>query len=131
MDTHPIATNALGQHWILDLYDCPVSLLTHPEPVKRLMLAAAADMQATVVGAHFHAFSPHGVSGVVIIQESHLTVHTWPEHGYAAIDVFSCGVLCIQAGVDYLKQHFQAGRYELRTLERGTALRQTSQRSDR
>ncbi len=122
MDTPPLSPHGLGQHLILDLYDCPSELLRVPAPVEQLLLAAACAMEATVVGAHFHGFAPHGVSGVVVSQESHLTVHTWPEYGYAAIDIFSCGVLRIEAGIDYLRQHFQAGRHELRTFTRGTAV---------
>jgi S-adenosylmethionine decarboxylase proenzyme len=55
------------------------------------MLAAAKESGATVLGESFHQFSPQGVSGVIIIAESHLTVHTWPEHGYAGADIFTCG----------------------------------------
>ena len=55
------------------------------------MLAAASEAKATVLGESFHQFSPQGVSGVVIIAESHLFIHTWPECGYAAVDIFTCG----------------------------------------
>jgi len=54
------------------------------------MLAAAKESGATILGESFHQFSPQGVSGVIIIAESHLTVHTWPEHGYAGADIFTC-----------------------------------------
>ena len=55
------------------------------------MLAAATASGATILGESFHQFSPQGVSGVLIIAESHLTIHTWPEHGYAGADIFTCG----------------------------------------
>ena len=67
MDTPPLSPHGLGQHLILDLYDCPSELLRVPAPVEQLLLAAAHAMEATVVGAHFHGFAPHGVSGVVVI----------------------------------------------------------------
>lgn len=109
----------LGRHVHLDLYACPAELLAQPADSERILLAAAAAMGATVVGSHFHAFNPHGVSGVVIIAESHLTVHTWPEHGYAAIDVFSCGELDLDAGLRLLEQEYQAGRKEVMGFDRG------------
>jgi S-adenosylmethionine decarboxylase proenzyme len=59
--------------------------------IKEVMLAAANASGATVLGESFHQFSPQGVSGVLIIAESHLTIHTWPEHGYAGADIFTCG----------------------------------------
>ena len=111
--------NALGRHILLELYDCPAHLLERPPTSEQFLLAAADKMQATVVSAHFHAFSPYGVSGVVIIQESHLTIHTWPEHGYAAIDIFTCGHLLIEEGVQYLTAVFEAERHELREVARG------------
>lgn len=116
MSTPP---RALGRHIILELYDCPEALLKHPAEAERFLLQAAEEMKATVVSSSFHAFSPYGVSGVVIIQESHLTIHTWPEHRYAAIDIFTCGPLQLEAGVSYLKTAFQAQRHGLQELERG------------
>jgi len=86
---------ALGRHIILELYNCNASLLEKPTHSEQFLLEAAQKMGATVVSNDFHAFSPYGVSGVVIIKESHLTIHTWPEHQYAAIDIFTCGELDI------------------------------------
>ena len=79
-------------------------------------------MGATVVSSHFHQFSPYGISGVVIIQESHLTLHTWPEYGYAAVDVFTCGDIDLDAGVVYLQEALEAGRWEWSIHERGKLL---------
>ena len=76
-------------------------------------------MKATIVGSHFHAFSPHGVSGVVVIAESHLTVHTWPEHNFAAVDVFSCGELDLDAGIKLLIAEFGAQRHDVEEYDRG------------
>jgi len=114
--------SALGSHLILELYDCPAELLREPAQSEEFLLTAAARLRATVVTSHFHAFSPYGVSGVVIIQESHLTVHTWPEHGYAAVDIFTCGYLDLEAGIAYLQTAYQAGRCWQRELPRGMAL---------
>ena len=111
--------DTIGRHVILELYDCPAHTLDDIERVEAVMKAAAAATGATVVTANFHHFAPWGVSGVVIIQESHLTIHTWPEHGYAAIDIFTCGEIDLFAGVAHLERHLQASRKEVRLLKRG------------
>ena len=83
--------NALGKHLLLELNDCDRTLLNDIDIIKSIMLAAANEAGATVLGESFHQFSPQGVSGVIIIAESHLSIHTWPEHGYAGADIFTCG----------------------------------------
>ncbi|MBM2824661.1 MAG: S-adenosylmethionine decarboxylase [Dehalococcoidales bacterium] len=83
--------NALGKHLLLELKDCNRELLNDLEFLKRILPAAASEAGATILGESFHQFHPQGVSGVVIIAESHLFIHTWPECGYAAIDIFTCG----------------------------------------
>lgn len=83
--------SAAGTHVLAELNGCPEALLNDPETLKSSLVTAAKEAGATVVSAHFHHFSPHGVSGVIIISESHITIHTWPELGYAALDVFTCG----------------------------------------
>ena len=83
--------DALGRHVLLELRDCNVEKLNDLPYLKQSMLAAAEETGATVIGEIFHQFSPQGVTGVVAIAESHLCVHTWPEFGYAAVDIFTCG----------------------------------------
>ena len=83
--------NALGKHLLLELNECEHSILNDLPFIRETMLFAARECGATVLGESFHQFSPQGVSGVIIIAESHLTIHTWPEHGYAAADIFTCG----------------------------------------
>jgi len=83
--------NALGKHLLLELKDCDKEVLNDLGFLKGTLLAAASEAGATVLGESFHQFNPHGVSGVVIIAESHLFIHTWPEHSYAAVDIFTCG----------------------------------------
>ena len=75
---------------LLDLRECNVELLDDLPFIRSTLLEAAESMGATVVGQTFHKFAPHGVTGVVAIAESHLCIHTWPEYGYAAVDIFSC-----------------------------------------
>jgi spermidine synthase len=83
--------NQLGRHIVVEFYDCPAEILSDVSHIEAAMLQAARDAQATIINSTFHHFSPFGVSGVVVIQESHLAIHSYPEYGYAAIDVFTCG----------------------------------------
>ena len=81
----------LGKHVIVEMYDCRPGILNDLEGIRKAMLDAADIAGATIVGEIFHHFSPHGVSGAVVIAESHLSIHTWPEYRYAALDLFTCG----------------------------------------
>ena len=83
--------NALGTHLLIEFYNCDKKALNDEKFIEKLFIKAAQKAKATVVEQVLHKFSPHGVSGVVVISESHLAVHTWPEYGYAAVDVFTCG----------------------------------------
>ncbi|CCJ33326.1 MULTISPECIES: adenosylmethionine decarboxylase [Caloramator] len=83
--------NALGRHIIAEIYGCDAEILNDREKIEKIMVDAALMAGAEVREVAFHKFSPLGVSGVVVISESHLTIHTWPELGYAAVDVFTCG----------------------------------------
>lgn len=82
---------ALGKHILAEFYNCSHSAINDEAGIEELFLKAAKDAGATIISWDFHKFSPHGVSGVVVIAESHLTIHTWPEFGYCAVDVFTCG----------------------------------------
>lgn len=81
----------LGRHLLVEYHGCDPEILNDLEMVKKFMLEAASESGATVLDASFHYFTPQGVSGVVVIAESHLAIHTWPEYGYAAVDIFTCG----------------------------------------
>jgi len=83
--------NALGKHLLLELKDCDKEVLNDIDFLKGALLAAASECGATVLGESFHQFNPQGVSGVMVIAESHLFIHTWPEYGYVAADIFTCG----------------------------------------
>lgn len=82
--------NVLGTHILLELKDCDRELLNDLSLVKDALISAANEVGAKILGESFHKFHPQGVTGVLPIAESHLCVHTWPEHGYAAVDVFTC-----------------------------------------
>ncbi len=82
---------ALGRHVLAEFYGCRFEMLNDINKVQNIMINAALEAGAEVREVAFHKFSPQGVSGVVVISESHLAIHTWPELGYAAVDVFTCG----------------------------------------
>ncbi len=82
---------SLGRHILAEMYGCPFEVLNDIKKVEDIMVNAALEAGAEVREFVFHKFSPQGVSGVVVISESHLAIHTWPELGYAAVDVFTCG----------------------------------------
>ena len=110
---------AVGQHILLDLYDCQCDL-SNTSLMQKVLLDAAKEANATIVSHHFHTFSPHGVSGVVIIQESHFTIHTWPEHNFASIDIYTCGDdMNFEQGIDYLQKELQANKLVKKHFERG------------
>ena len=110
----------LGYHWLVELYDCDAALLNDPKKVEILLLDAARKSNATVIESCLHHFAPHGVSGVVVIAESHLTIHTWPEYAYAAFDIFSCGKEMLpQMATDYIAKAFGAQRVVVKKVVRG------------
>jgi S-adenosylmethionine decarboxylase proenzyme len=82
---------ALGRQILVEFYDCDEDVFADEVAFRQHMLDAVAASGATVVSDTFHHFSPFGVSGVVVIAESHVTIHTWPEYRYAAVDIFTCG----------------------------------------
>jgi S-adenosylmethionine decarboxylase len=109
----------LGKHIILELNDCATDLLKDPKSIQSIMEATALAMGATIVTSNFHHFSPLGVSGVVIIMESHLTIHTWPEYNYAAVDIFTCGILDFEKGIELLTKELDAKEVQMKDFERG------------
>ena len=83
--------NVLGKHLLLELKECNPQLLNDLDYIRNSLLRAAEDLGVHVVGESFHQFSPQGVTGILSIAESHISIHTWPEYGYAAADIFTCG----------------------------------------
>ena len=77
----------LGLHYIAEFWECPKDVLDDKTRLQTLSLAAAESARVTVISSQFHQFSPHGVTGILLLSESHLSIHTWPEYGYAAADV--------------------------------------------
>lgn len=113
--------SALGRHVLAEIYGCDFDILNDIKKVEEIMVNAALEAGAEVREFVFHKFSPQGVSGVVVISESHLAIHTWPELGYAAVDVFTCGDRVNPwDACKYLTEKFNAKQVEAKEVERGT-----------
>lgn len=115
-----VSITNLGRHILAEFYGCNSNILNSVERIEEAMSEAAVECGATVVGTKFHMFNPYGVSGVVIISESHLAIHTWPEFEYAAVDLFTCGDECDpMVAYEYLKEKFGAKSAIYTELKRG------------
>ena len=112
---------SLGQQLIVELYGCNRTLLDDPSRLERILAEAISRSGGTIIKPFFHQFSPHGVTGVVVIAESHVAIHTWPEFGYCALDVFTCGN---QVRTDVIFEHvrseFEAQEASIMEVKRGT-----------
>jgi S-adenosylmethionine decarboxylase len=112
--------NVLGRHILAEIYGCDERVLNNRELIEEIMVEAALEAGAEVREVAFHKFSPQGVSGVVVISESHLTIHTWPELRYAAVDVFTCGdKVDPWDACNYLTAKFNAGHMTATEVKRG------------
>ena len=115
-------SDVLGWHWFVDFFQC-ANLPTESVILEMILVTAAEMAGATVVQSCFHQFSPYGLSGVVVIAESHLAAHTWPEHNSMCIDLFSCSEkFHAQVAIDYIAEKIQAGRVDQRNILRGNLL---------
>src|ERR687896_1058943 len=120
VDRRGTRLNALGRHLLIELFDCDYDAINNLDAVKATLVEAARRAQATIVDIVFHEFNPFGISGVVVIAESHLSIHTWPEYRYAAVDIFSCGdVLQPEVAASYLVEQFGAERTSVVEMQRG------------
>lgn len=111
---------ALGNHILVEFMNCDPHIMNDVATIERDMVDAARKAGATVINSTFHHFSPWGVSGVVVIQESHLAIHTWPEYGYAAVDLFTCGEMDAWISFDHLKECFGSKSYSAIEMKRGS-----------
>ncbi|MBD0402713.1 MULTISPECIES: adenosylmethionine decarboxylase [unclassified Flammeovirga] len=110
----------LGKQLLGELYACKHEALNSPEAMKKIMEAAAVAANATIVQSVFHHFSPYGVSGVVVIQESHFAVHTWPEHHFVSVDFYTCGETAFpEKAMEHLIEVLSPSKYDLKEVKRG------------
>jgi S-adenosylmethionine decarboxylase len=111
---------SLGKHLIIELFQCDSTLLNDVKTLERHLLAAVQLSGATVIQPFFHQFSPHGITGVVVVAESHFALHTWPEYGYCAVDIFTCGdTVNGHVALDYLKENLGAANASVMEIKRG------------
>jgi S-adenosylmethionine decarboxylase proenzyme len=110
---------ATGQHLLVEYHNCDCAVLDDRSTIEQLMKTAAKAAGAGIVDTVFHTFSPQGISGVVVIEESHLSIHTWPEYGYAAVDFFTCGECVPDQAYEVLKKGLKATRCEKMLVQRG------------
>ncbi|MDA8193328.1 MAG: adenosylmethionine decarboxylase [Thermaerobacter sp.] len=119
--------NALGRHILAEIHGCDAAILNNRTAVEQVLVEAALKAGAEVREVAFHKFSPQGVSGVVVISESHLAVHTWPEYGYAAVDVFTCGdSVNPWDACNYIVEQFRAQNFTASETLRGVLVEQAS-----
>lgn len=111
---------ALGRQILVEYYDCNSEIINDVSQIESILLEATRRSQASIISHNFHKFSPHGVSGTVVIAESHVAIHTWPEYGYAAVDIFTCGETIdpwiIQ---EHIKERFESKNVSSMEMKRG------------
>ena len=115
------ATDMVGKHCILELYDCDQSKLDDEAFLRTTITMAAKRAGATLLNLITHRFEPQGVTGLALLAESHISIHTWPENGYAAVDVFTCGDHTMpESACEHLSRELGASRHALRSFLRET-----------
>ena len=110
----------LGKHFLIEYHECDRRVLDDQSKIQDILLDAAVACGATILEYSFHKFAPQGVSGVVLIAESHISIHTWPEYGYAAVDIFTCGTT-VDPWIAYhnMKKELNSDETVVREIERG------------
>lgn len=116
----PVAKDGVvfaGTHLLVDLWGA--TNLNSPAEIEQTLIKASKIAGATVLYSYLHPFEPHGVSGVVVLAESHISIHTWPERNYAAIDIFMCGIANPYKAIDVIKAYFKPGSVQISEIKRG------------
>ena len=108
----------MGKHFILNLYECPFELLDDEEFIRMLLYRATKECKATLLNLAVHKFDPQGVTGIAMLAESHISIHTWPEKGQAAVDIYTCGDCDPQLGCDFIISELKSERNTLQVVER-------------
>ncbi|UCG13911.1 MAG: adenosylmethionine decarboxylase [Deltaproteobacteria bacterium] len=111
---------SLGRHLIIELFQCDSAILDDLQTLEHRLLEAVKLSGATIIQPFFHQFSPHGITGIVVVAESHFAMHTWPEYGYCAVDIFTCGEhIEAHEALDYLKKNLKAASVSVMETKRG------------
>lgn len=121
-DTLPLPRAPQGVHLIADLHEVRSSALSEVTALEALLREAAVAAGAQVIFGHFHRFGPEaGVTGVLLLAESHISIHTWPEHAYAAVDIFMCGQAIPERALELIERCLGTGRVVRRDILRGNS----------
>lgn len=111
---------SLGHQLTVDFYNCNPTIINNIEEIKRVLEKGAEIMNLSVVKTIIHEFSPIGISGVIVIEESHIAIHTWPEHCYVALDFFTCSESYpLDEGILWIQQQFESNNIDKQSLQRG------------
>jgi len=111
---------SLGYQTTVDFYDCDATIIDSITSIKNILEEAAKIMDLSVVNTTIHEFSPIGISGVIVIKESHIAIHTWPEHKYVALDFFTCNTsFDLDEGILWIQEQFKSTKVEQNSSQRG------------
>ena len=109
----------LGRHFLAEFYKCSFETLNDKNKIADIMTRAVEISNATIIKPFFHKFSPQGVSGIIVIAESHLAIHTWPEFSFASIDLFSCGDFDFTEALKFIRDKLGSEKYSIISIKRG------------
>jgi S-adenosylmethionine decarboxylase len=110
---------ALGAHYLAEFYHCDREKINDLAFLEKVMIEATNLSGANILKHFFHQFNPQGISGIIVIAESHFAIHTWPEHGYAAVDLFSCAEFNYKAALNHIRINIGAGYHSVSLARRG------------
>ena len=117
---HQYQHRPAGRHLLADLHGVDAVLLVSTQAIDALLRQAALAAGATILVGHFHSFgAQQGVTGVLLLAESHISIHTWPEYGFAAVDIFMCGAAAPQLALDIIEAALTPLRTDINTVGRG------------
>ena len=109
-----------GRHVIADLSGCDSKIISDVSFIKAIMEEGVIRAGATIINSCFHLFSPSGVSGIILLSESHASTHTWPDKGYVSLDIYTCGSQVFpQIAIDYIAEKLKASFCHITSMERG------------
>lgn len=109
----------MGTHLVIDAWQAPADLLNDPDVIRAALIEAITVGKTTLIDLCVHQFSPHGVTATATLAESHIAIHTWPEHGYFAADLFFCGAGEPKIAANILQTNLKARQVKIQELKRG------------
>ena len=118
---HTISSQNLGTHCILELYQCDYARLNDEAFISTTISISAKLAGATLLNLISHPFNPQGITCLALLAESHISIHTWPEVGYAAVDIFTCGIKTLpEKACEVMITEFESPNYSLKSFRRDT-----------